>query len=75
MQDQALKELSNFRGFGFSWQKFKKIKSTKTKTHTQKQISMDFTVGEKKKKTQPRKKMGREERKNMVLSKGSVQFS
>ena len=36
---------------------------------------MDFTVGKKKKKNQPRKKMGREERKNMVLSKGSVQFS
>ena len=35
---------------------------------------MDFSVGGGQK-TQPRKQMGREERKNMVLSKGSVQFS
>lgn len=64
MQDQALKELSKLRGFGFSQQNFKKIKikNTKNKKLTQKQIDMDFSVGKfKKKKT--RKQMGRGEKK------------
>ena len=60
MQDQALKELSKFRGFGFSWQKFYKNKNKKhqnQKTHT-KTSKYGFYFGEKKKKNPTKKTNG-----------------
>ena len=71
MQDPALKELSKLRGFGFSWQKFKNKNNQNQKTHT-KTNRYGFFCGKikkKKKKTQPRKQMGREEKKKWSFPK------